>query len=81
MDESITILVKENCFRCDFVKKLLNKKGVPYISRNLNDFDDDFIEGLKSDGLLSAPILIYKGERKAGVDMVLIEKVIADNKK
>lgn len=81
MNEKITILVRNNCFRCDFVKKLLNKKEVPYISKNLSDFDDDFIEGLKSEGLLTAPILIYKGEIKAGVDMNLIDKVISDNKK
>lgn len=77
--EKLTILVKDNCFRCDFVKKLMNKKGIGYISKNLSDYDESFIEGLKSDGLLTAPILIYKGERKAGVDMELIEKVIKES--
>lgn len=78
MKNFVTVLTKDNCFRCDFVIKMLKKRGVPYEVKNLKELEDSFITDLRNDGITSAPVLYYKGERSSGVDMVLIEKAMKD---
>jgi glutaredoxin len=73
MESKVPIIItKEDCVRCHALKEWLDKNGVNYIERDIND--DEFVHQLLHDGnflktfcddegcIVNTPVVIYKGK-------------------
>lgn len=53
----VTVLSKNQCKQCDFTKRVLTEKGIPFVEHNMEE-DATALARAKELGYLQAPVVI-----------------------
>lgn len=61
----ITVYSKSSCVQCDLTKKLLDKHGLKYETRDVG-IDDDALLTIKDMGYLQVPVVVTAMEHWSG---------------
>lgn len=56
----VVLYSKDNCMQCDFTKKFLEDKGIPYEVKPV-DKNEALLEEVKTLGFSSLPVVLAKG--------------------
>ena len=71
----ITIYSKPNCMSCNFTKKYLDDKGVPF--EEIDMFKDEkALKLLRDEGYAELPVVDINGERHSGFRPEILAKVV-----
>ncbi|WP_227492551.1 glutaredoxin domain-containing protein [Brevibacterium sp. CFH 10365] len=54
---TITVFSKPACTQCTMTKKALGNKGFTYVEKEIYEQPDEWLDEIKSENLLSAPIV------------------------
>lgn len=72
----ITLYTTAQCPGCALTQKMLKKEGVDFEVVNLSK-RPDLVERFRAEGLLSAPIIDYEGQKTSGFRPDRIKAIIA----
>lgn len=71
----IKVYSKQNCVRCEMVKRYLNDKGVPF--EEIDVFKDkEALARLRDEGRSEMPVVDIDGERHTGFQPNVLAKVV-----
>lgn len=55
--QEVIVYTKNNCMPCQFTKRSLTDKGIPFTEINI-DVDEDAMESIKAKGYTSVPLVV-----------------------
>ena len=71
----ITVYSKPNCMSCEFAKRYLNDKGVPF--EEVDVFENaEALQMLRDEGRSEMPVVDINGERHTGFRPDILAKVV-----
>ena len=70
----ITVYSKQNCVRCEMVKRYLNDKGVPFEIIDVLE-DNKALASLRDEGYAELPVVDVNGEFHTGFQPNILAKV------
>lgn len=60
LNTTVIVYSKPNCMQCQFTKKYLKNKGIPFEEKDVEQ-NDEAIDELKKMGFSSLPVVIAEG--------------------
>ena len=71
----IKVYSKPNCVKCEFTKRYLNDKGVPF--EEIDVFkDEEALAMLRDNGFSEMPVVDINGERHTGFQPNILAKAV-----
>ena len=71
----ITVYSKPNCMSCEFAKRYLNDKGVPFDEVDVFE-NAEALQMLRDEGYAELPVVDIEGERHSGFRPEILAKVV-----
>ena len=76
MKQAIIVYSKPGCAHCQFTKKYLDKRGIAFEERNINE-NEAFLEEVRALGFQTLPVITITGEEPfTGFQPDRLEKLV-----
>lgn len=75
MAEQVTVYSKPDCMQCNFTKKWLKERNVPYTELNIKE-DEEALLKVKEMGFQSVPVIVTETENWYGFQPDKLAKLV-----
>lgn len=75
MANKVTVYSKPNCMQCNFTKKWLKERNVPYTELNVKE-DEDVLSKIKEMGYQAVPVIVTESENWYGFQPDKLAKLV-----
>ncbi|MSQ11470.1 MAG: glutaredoxin family protein [Dehalococcoidia bacterium] len=75
VSESVIVYSSDNCVPCEWVKKYLQRKGVPFTVFNVSH-DQKALQELQELGFSGTPVTVIKGQTFTGFNQKKLEEAL-----
>ncbi len=73
----VTVYSKPNCMQCNFTKKWLKERNIPYTELNVKE-DEDALSKIKEMGYQAVPVIVTETEKWYGFQPDKLAKLLSD---
>lgn len=75
MTKKVTVYSKPNCMQCNFTKKWLKERNIPYTELNVKE-DDVALSEIKEMGYQAVPVIVSDNENWYGFQPDKLAKLV-----
>lgn len=75
MNKKVTVYSKPDCMQCNFTKKWLNERNVPYTELNVEE-DEEVLSKIKEMGYQAVPVIVTETENWYGFQPDKLAKLV-----
>lgn len=75
MTKKVKVYSKPDCMQCNFTKKWLNERNVPYTELNVEE-DEDALSKIKEMGYQAVPVIVTETENWYGFQPDKLAKLV-----
>ena len=77
MTKQVTVYSKKDCMQCNFTKKWLKERNIPYTELNIKE-DEEALLKVKEMGFQSVPVIVTETENWYGFQPDKLAKLVSD---
>lgn len=77
MAKQVTVYSKPDCMQCNFTKKWLKERNIPYTELNIEE-DEDALSKIKEMGYQAVPVVVSSTEHWYGFQPDKLAKLLSD---